>query len=192
MDKLNKKGFTLIELLAVIVIMGIVLVLTVPNIIQSINNARLSSLHSLAKSVARWYDTSVIQDMLALNQENSILHGAYIIDYDGEGEGNTDWICIDDVVSTDGSGRTLDQLYGLSRDDILINGYEGTSFDGIMNEEGKINRSPRTNVYCSSVRLVDGRAEVFLVAARGGKFDTNADEWAYAFSSGTNGFDEIY
>lgn len=40
---MNKKGFTLIELLAVIVILGVVLLLAMPSILDSINASRNSS-----------------------------------------------------------------------------------------------------------------------------------------------------
>ena len=65
MKKLNRKGFTLIELLAVIVILAIILVVTVPNIIQSINDARINSIHNLAVSAANTYNTAYGQDLVA-------------------------------------------------------------------------------------------------------------------------------
>ena len=40
---MNKKGFTLIELLAVIVVLGVVLLLAMPSILDSINASRDSS-----------------------------------------------------------------------------------------------------------------------------------------------------
>lgn len=40
MKKLNRKGFTLIELLAVIVVLAIILVVTIPSVIGSMNKAR--------------------------------------------------------------------------------------------------------------------------------------------------------
>lgn len=40
---MNKKGFTLIELLAVIVVLGVVLLLAMPSILDSINASRNSS-----------------------------------------------------------------------------------------------------------------------------------------------------
>ena len=48
----NKKGFTLVELLAVIVILGVILLIAVPKIISTIDNAKLSTLESTAKMVA--------------------------------------------------------------------------------------------------------------------------------------------
>ena len=62
MKKLNRKGFTLIELLAVIVILAIIVVVTVPTILSSIDDARLSTINSLSKEVATWYDESVVKD----------------------------------------------------------------------------------------------------------------------------------
>ena len=53
--KLNNKGFTLIELLAVIVILAIVMVVTIPSVIQSMNNARMTSFQNAADTVADWF-----------------------------------------------------------------------------------------------------------------------------------------
>lgn len=55
MKKLNRKGFTLIELLAVIVILAIVLVVTIPAVISSLNNARQKSLQNAADTVQDWF-----------------------------------------------------------------------------------------------------------------------------------------
>lgn len=43
MKKLNKKGFTLVELLAVIVVLALIMTLTVPSVLSSMNSARQSS-----------------------------------------------------------------------------------------------------------------------------------------------------
>lgn len=48
----NKMGFTLVELLAVIVILAIILVIAVPKIMNTIDDARKASLESSAKMIA--------------------------------------------------------------------------------------------------------------------------------------------
>ena len=49
----NKKGFTLVELLAVIVILAVILVIAVPQIMGVIDSARIGSLESTAKLIAK-------------------------------------------------------------------------------------------------------------------------------------------
>jgi len=49
----NKKGFTLIELLSVIIILGIILVIAVPQVLNVITSSREQSLESSAKLIAR-------------------------------------------------------------------------------------------------------------------------------------------
>ena len=73
MKKLNSKGFTLVELLAVIVILALVLVLTIPNVLNAMNNSRISSIHSKAKSVANWYSESILADGLTTNEADKII-----------------------------------------------------------------------------------------------------------------------
>ena len=48
----KRNGFTLVELLAVIVILAIILVIAVPQIMKTIDNARLGSLESSVKLIA--------------------------------------------------------------------------------------------------------------------------------------------
>lgn len=56
MRKLNRKGFTLIELLAVIVILAIIMVVTIPAILTRIGNSKQSMLDSSANTVAKWME----------------------------------------------------------------------------------------------------------------------------------------
>ena len=67
---MNKKGFTLVELLAVLVILSVILVIAVPKIISSINNAKKSAIDSSVKLIIsqikfkrtmdKTYDVSII------------------------------------------------------------------------------------------------------------------------------------
>ena len=55
MKKLNRKGFTLIELLAVIVILAVVMVVTIPSVLNSMDSAKQNQLKNAASSVAEWF-----------------------------------------------------------------------------------------------------------------------------------------
>lgn len=159
MKKLNRKGFTLIELLAVIVILAIIVVVTVPTILSSIDDARLSTINSLSKEVATWYDESVVKDEMAFGDGYiQILKGA---------KATANWQCL---TAVKGSGDSIDKLYGLTSNDIKI---EGTAYNG----------TKVTDDTCSSIRLnAAGHAEVLLVGNPTGKFGSK-----YSFSTDANG-----
>lgn len=160
MKKLNRKGFTLIELLAVIVILAIIVVVTVPTILSSIDDARLSTINSLSKEVATWYDESVVKDEMAFGTNyTSILKGA---------TPTATWQCL---TAVKGTGDSIDKLYGLTSTDIKL---EGTAYKGTGN--------PETGT-CSSIRLNGaGHAEVLLIGNPTGKFGSK-----YSFSTDANG-----
>ena len=54
MRKINRKGFTLIELLAVIVILAIVMVVTIPSVLRAMASAREKQFQNAADTVADW------------------------------------------------------------------------------------------------------------------------------------------
>ncbi len=56
MKKLNNKGFTLIELLAVIVILAIVVAITIPSVLSSINGARKKAYKTSLNTMADWLE----------------------------------------------------------------------------------------------------------------------------------------
>lgn len=66
MKKLNRKGFTLIELLAVIVILAIVLVVTIPSVLNSMDTARQKQLENVVVSiesmVTKQYELCMLKD----------------------------------------------------------------------------------------------------------------------------------
>jgi len=153
MKKLNRKGFTLIELLAVIVIMAIILVVTVPNIINSISDARVNSIHNLAVSVANTYDTIAAQDLIA---ESKQLTGK---------AATATWTCISDAQAT---------LLGLSTNDVKL-----ASDENVADEYSEATKTTG----CSAIRLnTTGGAEVLLVAQTGGKFAVSGAN-VYALST---------
>ena len=66
MKRLNKKGFTLVELLAVIVILALIMVLTVPTILDQMNSARQSSFLLYAEEMLKNAQTRYQSDLLLL------------------------------------------------------------------------------------------------------------------------------
>lgn len=159
MKKLNRKGFTLIELLAVIVILAIIVVVTVPTILSSIDDARLSTINSLSKEVATWYDESVVKDEMAFGANyQSVLDG---ITATGE------WQCLGTLTK---DNKSLADRYGLNETDIVTKGTV------------KITNNKPTKESCSAIRVIDGHAEVILVGNSSGKFANK-----YSYSKDANG-----
>ena len=179
MKKLNRKGFTLIELLAVIVIMAIILIVTVPNIIQSINDARTNSIHNLAVSAANSYNTAYGQDLVATNKVLG----------DIPEEITEGWQCIGDFAPGKALNTTksLAEVLGLSASDVVL---DATTNDDKMTDEkltvnASTGKSGVTSTTCSAIRLKNGGAEVVLVAANGGRFYV-AQKITYAYSKDTS------
>ena len=161
---MNRKGFTLIELLAVIVVLGLVLVVTIPSVIGNIRNNKISSLHTLSKEYAKWYDRIRVEDKLSTDKE--------LVEIKDDS-----WHCITDIDTSNS--------YGLSDKNIKLDG-DVTNI-AVDDNTGEINM---TENMCSAIRLVNGKAEVLLIAAEGGEFDTNSSVGTYALSSASQGYDE--
>lgn len=56
MKKLNNKGFTLVELLAVIIILAIVVGITIPAVLTTVDKSRNQAFETAADTAADWLD----------------------------------------------------------------------------------------------------------------------------------------
>ena len=79
---MNKKGFTLIELLAVIVVLGVVLTLAMPSILDSINASRDSSYKILIGNIKTAAET-YYQECEYGDLSDESKYGAYACKIDG-------------------------------------------------------------------------------------------------------------
>ena len=166
MKKLNRKGFTLIELLAVIVILAIIVALVFPQITNVIDSSKISTIHSNAKNVVNWWQTTVNADALVTDsskwQISKELKSAVYLS-----SSQDKWRCISAI-----SGFA--EAAGLSDTDYQLSGTipNGTTVKSSTCSAIK---------YTSSMEL-----EVLLVAAEGGK-NYIAGKTTYAFSTAANG-----
>ena len=176
MKGLNNKGFTLIELLAVIVILALVVGITVPSVLNSMNSSRISTLHTNAVSFANWYNETVAQDELLASDDKTIAASVA----QSIAQENGSWKCLKDIdIDGEGDGTTtLAQAYDLSESNFKIT--TGTAPTGT----GVPTVSANT---CSAIRSIDGKIEVLLVANPEGRYNVNSYVVTYAISSEDNG-----
>ena len=139
MKKLNKKGFTLVELLAVIVVLAIIMVLTLPTVMNSLSSARQSSFLLYA---SRMLDTAADK-----YQSDVLLNGGKkcytISELNGE---NTSSYKGRVLISTDGTTYTI-QMYdanyqiGITASDTLGDKAGGVGYKDIDAIKGKLSSS---------------------------------------------------
>ena len=85
MKKLNKKGFTLIELLAVIVVLAIVMVVAIPSILNSVDDAKKTSLQNATATVALWFTKQYELTLLGTNIGDDAVSKTYSDVFSSEG-----------------------------------------------------------------------------------------------------------
>ena len=86
MKKFKRNGFTLVELLAVIVILAVILVIAVPQILHTIDSARLGAFKSTAKLLLTQAEKQYLVDQTLKVNGGSI----ETVTYEGTGSGNTE------------------------------------------------------------------------------------------------------
>lgn len=167
MKKLNRKGFTLIELLAVIVILAIIIALVFPQITNVIDNSKISTIHSNAKGIVSWWNTTISADAIVSDESQRQIPS------DIPDKITTTWQCVGSITSTKKPGATFASVAGISESDYVLT---GTAEESVGSDT------------CSAVRYSDAtrELEVLLVAASGGK-NYIAGKVTYAFSTDDSG-----
>ena len=112
--KLNKKGFTLVELLAVIIILAIVIGITIPAVLKTINSSRKSGGQDAAEIVANWIDD---QYTLANVDVNSVDAAFTTLCGNSRGSGCRDG-AIKETKSTDSGATAAYNAIGLKASDV--------------------------------------------------------------------------
>ena len=175
MKKLNRKGFTLVELLAVIVILAIIVGIVFPQIMNSINNSRISAIHTSAKEIVRWWENSISADALETDESKKQIPSDIL------SKVTTEWKCMDEITSD--TGKNLFEITGLSAADLVTNGSGGND-DALANFPDTNNISSTT---CSAIRYNSaGGVDVLLVAKSGGKYYISG-KITYGYSNDANG-----
>ena len=89
---MRNKGFTLVELLAVIVILGLIAVITVPKINEQIESSKIKAVKSSALSYKKTIDEYLLHQQM--NNNEITLNGTYTVTNEGKLTQNTTTINI--------------------------------------------------------------------------------------------------
>ena len=192
---LNKKGFTLIELLAVIVILAIIIMLVFPQITNVMNSSKVSLIHSKAKELSKWWDTTTSADELMVSSSEWTIPAKLREFITGEGvtvEGTKkggvgNWVCIGDVKATDDEGKniSLAEIMEITDTEFKLTGVITNLPSGDVPSNGVVPQL--TNANCSAIRYrANEGIDILLVAKSGGR-QYVAGKTTYAFSSATGG-----
>mgnify|MGYP001027774477 FL=1 len=139
MKKLNKKGFTLVELLAVIVVLAIIMVLTLPTIMNSMSSARQSTFllyaNRMLDTAADKYQSDALLGSGKTCYTIKELNGENTSNYKGKV-----------LISNDGTTYTI-QMYdanyqiGITASDTLGDKAGGVGYKDIDGIKGKLSSS---------------------------------------------------
>ena len=89
---MKNKGFTLVELLAVIVILGLIAVITVPKINEQIESSKSKAVKASALSYKKTIDEYLLHQQM--NNDEITLNGTYTVTNEGKLTQNTTTINI--------------------------------------------------------------------------------------------------
>jgi len=89
---MKNKGFTLVELLAVIVILGIIAVITIPKINEQVESSKSKAVKSSALSYKKTIDEYILHKQM--NKDEITLNGTYTVTNQGKLTQNTTTINI--------------------------------------------------------------------------------------------------
>lgn len=173
MKRLNRKGFTLVELLAVIVILAIIVGIVFPQVMNSINNSRVSAIHSSAKELVRWWENAVGADALVTDESERQIPSDILSTVTDK------WQCMDSITSTSASKNLFD-IAGLSKTDLVT-----ADSGGSITKD--FNPTSTSGTTCSAIRYNSaGGIDVLLVAKNGGKYYISG-KTTYGYSNDANG-----
>lgn len=145
MKKLNRKGFTLIELLAVIVVLAIVLVVTIPSFIAGMNSSKEKQLQNAADTVTTWFTKQYELATIGIdNSDVSLVYSAWVTTGSGKnwttsdsslGEAELKAAGISDVTGLAGTarlnnGKVCIKLTASEGSDFYVSGGENNSVSG--------------------------------------------------------------
>lgn len=77
-----KKGFTLVEVIAIVTILGIILLLITPNILENIDNSKNKSYERQIKTIEQAAERWSVDNAKQLNYDRELLHIGELVDGD--------------------------------------------------------------------------------------------------------------
>lgn len=173
---LNKKGFTLIELLGVLVILGLVLVFTMPDVIKKINLGNKKTYEMLKENMKTGAESYVNEC-----STSSSLYKVYLIDKDSKINDISNKYNISNELICSSIGMTeCDSNYLIKKDTVILIPYTCTAIydkttisaiELIYNGFLKGNKDKRV------IRSVDNKDVSTCL-----KVEINYDEYSYKYS----------